>query len=408
MTEPTPKLSNIEIRNLISMRVFRYTCLICAILLTFRCINLFVRNKDVAEIKFFEYHEDEDNIYPSITFCHRHPFIEKALKKYDQNLSINSYKAFLKGDCRTYSNESTTCGKYDDEVRWKRSWLDIDYDNVTLHVKDFINRFIINFFTNNEEVNTNDNSISYIIKNDSLVPDIGTIDKEYENLDQLNFYISARHPYYKCFTFDVPFIQGKFIHNFELDINASIFENGIIHPDTSSGQYFVTFGYPNQLIRSSVRNKVVMKRPNFSTTCFLQDTLIGSLEVLRRRDKSSQRCYDNWKNHDQHVLQDISKKVGCTPKHWMIPSDVEYCSTYEQYSEITFEFNHLNKPIPPCKSIERISQTTYETDLGNKCAFFYPYFGMLMLKIDYHKETMYKEIQLVRAYTLENLVGNAG
>ena len=89
MTEPTPKLSNIEIRNLISMRVFRYTCLICAILLTFRCINLFVRNKDVAEIKFFEYHEDEDNIYPSITFCHRHPFIEKALKKYDQDLSIS-------------------------------------------------------------------------------------------------------------------------------------------------------------------------------------------------------------------------------------------------------------------------------------------------------------------------------
>ena len=116
MTEPTPKLSNIEIRNLISMRVFRYTCLICAILLTFRCINLFVRNKDVAEIKFFEYHEDDENIYPSITFCHRHPFIGKFLKKYDMNLSINSYKAFLKGDCRTYSNESITCGKYHDEV----------------------------------------------------------------------------------------------------------------------------------------------------------------------------------------------------------------------------------------------------------------------------------------------------
>ena len=75
---------------------------------------------------------------------------------------------------------------------------------------------------------------------------------------------------------------------------------------------------------------------------------------------------------------------------------------------ITNEFNQLKKPIPPCKSIERLSQTTYETDLGNKCAFFYPYFGKLMLTIDYHKETMYKEIKLVRAYTMENLVGNAG
>ena len=389
------------------MRVFKYTCLVCAILLTFRCIRLFVINKDVAEIHFFEYHEEEENIYPSITFCHRNPFIEKNLKHYVKNIEIDSYKAFLEGSCWKLNN-SLFCGDTHDNSQYDKSWLDIDYDKVTIHIKDFLNRFIIFFLTNNDDANLKNDMISYIINNNSLVPDYGTNAKEYEYLEELNFYVSARHSYYKCFTFDVPFIKGKFINNFQLDINASIFENGVIYPDTSRGLYFVTFGYPNQLIRSSVRNKVIIKRPNFSTTCFWQETLIGSLEVLKRRDKAHQRCYENWKHHDQHVLQDISTKIGCVPKHWKIPSNLENCSTYEENRAITSEFNNLKNAIPPCKSIERISQTTYETDLGNKCAFFYPYFGKLMLTIDFHKETMYKEIQLVRAYTLENLVGNAG
>ena len=277
-----------------------------------------------------------------------------------------------------------------------------------LDIKDFLNRFLIVFLANHEDAKRNENMVSYIMENDSLVPDKGTNGNEYEMLEKLKFYVSARHSFYKCFTFDVPFIQGKFINNFQLDINASIFENGIVRPDTSLGDYFVTFGYPNQLIRSSVRNKVIIKKPNFSTTCFWQETLIGSLEVLRRRDKSHQPCYNDWKNYDQHVLKDIAAKVGCSPRNWMIPSNLPNCSTYQENRLITNEFNHLRKPTPPCKSIERLSQTTYETDLENKCAFFYPYFGKLMLTIDFHKESMYKEIQLVRAYTMENLVGNAG
>ena len=78
--------------------VFRYICLICAISLTVLCIVQFALNKDVAEIKFREYHDTKDDLYPSITFCHLKPFILDKLQRYSKNLTISGYKRYLAGN----------------------------------------------------------------------------------------------------------------------------------------------------------------------------------------------------------------------------------------------------------------------------------------------------------------------
>ena len=381
--------------------VFRYICLICAISLTVLCIVQFTLNKDVAEIKFREYHNTKDDLYPSITFCHLKPFILEKLQRYRWNLTIGGYKKYLAGN---YKIEGELFEP--DYQNSDREFLnEIDYDGITFHIKDYLIKFLVVFLSNDF---VNYDIISYSMQNGSLAPDIEINKEEYQDLPDINFYVSARHYLYKCFTFDAPFVQGRFINNFEIVISASIFPENKVRPAPKSGDYFVTFGYPNQLIRSTVRNRVIIKSPISSTTCFLQETMIGSIEVLKRRDKSSQECNSDWKNHDRYVLKDIATRVNCNPKHWKLGLDLESCSSKEQYASITKEFNRIKTSIPPCKSIERLSQTTYEENLDNRCSFMHPYIGKLMLKIDFHKETMYKEIELVRSYTLQNLVGNAG
>ena len=381
--------------------VFRYICLICAISLTIVCIVQFALNKDVAEIKFREYHNTKDDLYPSITFCHLNPFILDKLQRYGKNLTISGYKRYLAGNYDIANQLFELDYQNLDRVFFNQ----IDYDEVTFHIKDYLTKFLVVFLSNDF---VNYDIISYSMQNGSLAPDIDINKEEYQDLPEINYYVSARHYLYKCFTFDAPFVQERFINNFELDISASIFPENKVNPAAISGDYFVTFGYPNQLIRSTVRNRVIIKDPNFSTSCFLQETMIGSIEVLKRRDKSSQECNLDWKNHDQYVLLDIATRVNCNPKHWKLKLDLESCSTQEQYDAITKEFSSLKTSIPPCKSIERLSQTTYVENLDNRCSFMPPHIGKLMLKIDFHKETMYKEIELVRAYTLQNLVGNAG
>ena len=61
--------------------------------------------------------------------------------------------------------------------------------------------------------------------------------------------------------------------------------------------------------------------------------------------------------------------------------------------------------MPPCKSIEKLIQMTYETDRSHEGNEFTSSFE---LHVYFKKETMYKEIRLVRAFNLQGLIGNAG
>ena len=69
--------------------------------------------------------------------------------------------------------------------------------------------------------------------------------------------------------------------------------------------------------------------------------------------------------------------------------------------------------MPPCKGIEKLAQTSYETDDGEDCLSQGKYQksppgSRMMLRVWFFKETMYKEIVLVRSFNLQSLIGNAG
>ena len=398
-------------------QLFLCFCSLCAITLTCRCIWNYSLNEDVAQIEFTEFHKTEDDVYPSISFCLLNPFIQHELFKYTSNLTIQSYQSVLKGDCQLgrsvegkpmwvdgksilYDKESIWCL----DQKWNQTLMDVDYDEVTFRLKDFLTGFSINFISHSE---TENHLISFVVVNDSLLQ-YWASDQAFKMVKEINYYISARQSQYKCFSFDVPFVQGKYVKTLELNVNASIFPSGKITPGDGNSDYFVAFGYPNQFIRSSQRNKVVDKMQGLSTSCYKQETLVGSMETIQRRDKSNDRCNPYWRNHDRHVLNNIAKKIGCIPKYWKIASQLANCSTHQQHLLIYKEFNAMNISIPPCKSIEKLAQTTYGTDLGIRCTLTGSAHSQLILNMDFSKETMYKKIELVRAYSLESLVGNAG
>ena len=104
-------------------------------------------------------------------------------------------------------------------------------------------------------------------------------------------------------------------------------------------------------------------------------------------------------------MEMIAKKIGCIPRHWKVdmPS-INFCKTNKEYKAAEEEFH--KKINPPCKSIEKLSQTSYDIDLGNKCTFTGSW--RLMMTFYFHKETNYKEITIVRAFCFQTLIGNAG
>ena len=97
------------------------------------------------------------------------------------------------------------------------------------------------------------------------------------------------------------------------------------------------------------------------------------------------------------------------PRHWKIDLEVKNCSTLRQHRSISKLLDIPETSMQPCRSIELLSKTVNEIDYGIQCTIGRaPYIGELMLSVDFTQQTMYKEVNLVRVYSIQALVGNAG
>ena len=228
------------------------------------------------------------------------------------------------------------------------------------------------------------------LKNDSTI-----------EFKKLNTYVSARRSTFKCFTFDVPMKQGIQIREISMRLNASIFSFGL-----SPSQFYLTLTYHKQFLHASVGKQIRIPKESSGASCYKFEIHVGSMKVFKRRDKTKNPCNMDWKRHDENHLKYIIDKVGCNPGHWKIESsDLPFCSVPEQYLELKKQLYQKDGFMPPCRSIEKLTKRTKGTNMWKSCLRRKSF---LDLKFYLDEENFYEEVNLVPAYSLQNLVGNAG
>ena len=161
--------------------------------------------------------------------------------------------------------------------------------------------------------------------------------------------------------------------------------------------------YPFQLMRSYLRSKVIWQS-NIRTNDFLfLKVFVGSMDLLRRRNKYQDQCNDNLNDHDKITLSRMLKYLGCVPIHWKMNSEQPNCNRKSQYEKTNAFLADIEEALPPCQSIERLTTTTIpQTDTHNLSDF-----APLELRFVF-PDPVYKEINVLRAYGFQSLVGNAG
>ena len=99
--------------------VYVIICLVGTITLSIICLLSYFEDEDVSQTSYKRFQtRNEDNIYPSFTFCIQNPFLEHRLKNYGDGINIETYVNFLEGK------------------RWDDRMLSIDYDKVTVSLND--------------------------------------------------------------------------------------------------------------------------------------------------------------------------------------------------------------------------------------------------------------------------------
>lgn len=356
--------------------VFKSLCLLSVIVLNTWCYYKYKLDKDVSSLNYKVFNQDESSIYPSMSLCVINPYIEHQLAKYGEDVNSSSYAEFL-------------MGKY-----WSNNMSKIVYDEVTIDLNEFIKGLFIQLTNGTKHQSSNgENSLS------------------------TSFYVNLKSPLTKCFTFDMPYFKDVQIVTFQLMVHKRIFPGHVRPPrvvrtidrTTRWTGFGIIFHYPGQQLRSFSKEKYSWpSREGNNDTSYAMIYRFSSMEVWKRRNKPSKPCIEKWVNDDKNVLEKVMKQVGCRPTFWSASNDLHICETKKELQKINEQLANIlkldtNNHPPPCQVIHNLQMDYEEYDLfgeETKNDFFI---------VDITQGVSYfKEIEQVRAYDEETLLGNSG
>ena len=341
--------------------VFNVLCLAATISLVYWCLHGYLQDDNLSEITFTKFNKDESSPYPELTLCLQNPFLEDKLKDLGTGINSSTYRQYLQGEL------------------WDDRMVDVDFDNVTINLENYL-----------------------------LHARVYTATPYY--FEKMNFSI-LNTVFAKCFTFHHQY--PKRIPELSVKINNSIFPNGI--RPAMEFEFMVRISFPGQVLRTQAYLKKEWPvRVNYSDNYEMQFG-IRDVEVIRRRSTASSKCQVNWKNYDLNVLESILNDVGCRPFYSPSMKNYPPCSTSQEMQEINWritlafiEADVVESITPPCSEIQRIPAKYSELEMKEETPLkTNTNYGSFLISVEF-ESGMFKEIKEVQAYDFQELLGNAG
>ena len=348
--------------------LFRYFCVLLAIITSIWPIYLFSLNKDSVQIEYKEFYSSKDRIYPALTLCYDHTTFHK-FNQTSKNTVGNDMER------QVFSNQPT------------------------LDIEDYVNSIVIKDMMNNQTRFTRSGG--------KVAANVAIIDKDLSLNTVLRRYQST-----SCFAIGVPFFNEKGINSMNVGIRKSLFKDGTVPTRNQlihgKSQLNIGFSYQNRHFPLVSRDtKTLRSHDSMNNICSGLVLKVRGMEIVSRRSKPSNPCNDYGDDETLDVLNDAAIDVGCVPRGWELDSMLPVCqardlnvSTRQIFDDSLYNSNarHL---IRPCRSVvdvwyhnfdEAIDSCTDEPDT-------------LHITIVYNN-LHFKDMKFVRAYTIWDLISS--
>ena len=166
----------------------------------------------------------------------------------------------------------------------------------------------------------------------------------------------------------------------------------------------VVISYPGQFLSARVIRsdwKVISQTKNDLKMTFNIQNMI----ILRKRNKMSEKCKKETKRDDEDKLKQLVKSVGCRALHINVNTTFPDCKNQEQIGNASNFFAEMDEYEGPCRQVEKMLYfyDEYEESfhLNDDADNGYD------LVLNFQGNT-FMEIEQVRAYDFQNLIGNGG
>ena len=343
---------------------FKLVCILTTMSLVSWCCYEFNKNEDVCEVSFKKFHEDKENIYPDLFFQLPNRFDETALKTYENSFNDKTYRNFLSGG-----------------LDWNDKMLDVDFNKVSMRLTDYM---IENCF--------------YKSPHDAMIKNCTEhlIIKRTDNFGDAQFrlHVPAGVPMFTAI----------------IKLKSSIFHDGV---RPGNGEFLIFFAYPKQLYQalSSAFYIWPLRTKEFSKN-YIMKFVLKSMDVLRRRKKKDDDCFDK-DDYDGKIEGTIIEKFGCRPVTWGANRSEPLCTDRKILNEIQAEDSDqllrltTNKTyLEPCRTIKKfqidyVEENVPSGEVDDKDE------GWFIIEFVIMTNT-FTEVKQVRKYSIQSLVGNAG
>ena len=417
-----------QISDSILKAFFHIICFCVTIYFTQKCVRDYLRDDDVTQLEFRKFNQDASSIYPSITYCMAFP-ITWDIKQFRGSNTAEELKQARKD----YMNFAL--GKKEVNISDR-----LEYDDITFKLEHYLKRFSMTMGNTGKTRGQSSGHLYWFIEKGELKLKVAQkrfIDEQHvmENEDVLSDvikyvptvkpYISHRGIKEKCFTFDVPFISDGIFKNYKVSRVGIMLKPEILNGHPKNGKingtklqdknlYSMYFHFPHQKLRAQSSGsgfKSVLTSADYYTRKYH----LSSIEVLRRRDKPEKPCIkaDRYGlGYDEKIMERTIEKIGCKPPTIhiggsILSNETKLCNETENREFKKILTDDTLHP-PPCVSILSMSESHAEEDQTWMAKDNPPWNQSVFNHEIYFQNDEFKDIEYLRKYTDESLMGNVG
>ena len=326
----------------------------------------FEQNEDRSIIEYKNFRSMHDQIHPEMSICIANPFLVNKFETSGSNVSIKDYISYLSGN-----------GSFD------QGYVEIDFFNITLNVFDYL-----------KEV--------WVKKADN------TWTRDYCELKNGCELVSMKNNFNglvggivnKCFGIRIKQQFAK--TTMEIWVEFDIKMKDILSQmrNHAIGKYFhhvsVEFAYPGQFLRTNFDKKIIWEKQNEEATT--EWFTIITIEVLKRRNKINDPCFEDWLHYDDFVLNKHISSINCKNPYQRQTGSL--CNTTSGMLSSRYEADIVREKYfpPPCQEI---------TDVKYKSNKIVNRFndGLFISVVYPNRMRLISQVRSVDAHTL---IGNIG
>ena len=266
-----------------------------------------VEDRDIGVVDYVAFEEATNVEFPVASVCFTNPFINQKLNETDPMINSTSYLQYLKGEI------------------FNESFRKIDYENVSLNLKDHFLYGTIKLSNESKNRNTSLEFKHKVIFN--------------------GFYY--QETFVKCFEVTM----DKKDHHDIRGIRFYYSNETLLEDLGESRKIYYNIHYPEQfLMETNAAWNYVLQHTGGGLKGFL-----NSIEILRRRNSRSKRCTQDWKFYDNLVLEKHIRSTGCRAPYQSPYKEFPICSTMEDIKNSIYEYHEVRSKYYP-KACQRISK----------------------------------------------------